>query len=93
LEAARPFHKFYISHLAEQARGEGGDPLQVERLLHEAGGFIRGIASSPLRHELIRGLAEAFSLSEEEVELELGRGRVRAPLEQRRGRTPDDGRS
>ncbi|MFQ6117555.1 MAG: DNA primase, partial [Candidatus Bipolaricaulia bacterium] len=77
LDAALPFHQFYISHLGEQARGD--NPLLIERLLHEAGAFIQGIASSPLRHELIRGLSQEFGLTEEEVELELRRGQGRAP--------------
>lgn len=72
LEAALPFHKFYISQLVERSRG--GDPVLIERVLHEAGSFIQGIASRPLRHELIRGLAQEFGLPEEEIELELGRG-------------------
>ncbi|MCR4404585.1 MAG: DNA primase [Candidatus Acetothermia bacterium] len=72
-EQALPFHKFYVAHLAAQAPDR--DPLRVERLLAEAGSFIEGIASRPLRHELIRGLAEAFGLAEEEVELEVARQR------------------
>lgn len=77
LERALPFHRFYVAHLAAQAPDH--DPLQVERLLGEAGAFIEGIASRPLRHELIRGLAEAFGLTEEEVELEVARQRRQAP--------------
>lgn len=82
LERALPFHKFYIAHLVEQAVGPGQerDPLKVERLLAEAGEFIAGLVSRPLRHELIRGLAAGFGLSEEEVELELARGRRLGPV-------------
>ncbi len=73
LEGALPFHKFYIAHLVGQAKGPERDPVQIERLLAEAGSFISGLVSRPLRHELIRGLAEGFGLSEEEVELEVAR--------------------
>ena len=75
LEGAVPFHRFYLNCLVEKARGRERDPVVVERLLREAGEFILGLQSRPLRYELIRGLAEAFDLPEEEVELELRRGR------------------
>jgi len=75
LASALPFHQFYIAHLAEEAHDR--DPLLIERLLHEAGEFIQGIASRPLRFELIRGLSREFGLPEEEIELELRRGRGR----------------
>lgn len=74
LDRALPFHRFYVAHLAAEAQRGGGDPLLVEQLLHEAGEFIAGIASRPLKFELIRGLAEALGLPEEEIELELRRG-------------------
>ncbi|MGQ9477043.1 MAG: DNA primase [Candidatus Bipolaricaulia bacterium] len=80
LEGALPFHKFYIAHLVGQAKGPERDPFQIERLLAEAGSFISGLVSRPLRHELIRGLAEGFGLSEEEVELEVTRHQHQLPL-------------
>jgi DNA primase len=88
LEGALPFHKFYIAHLVGQAGPEPErDPLKVEQLLAEAGSFIAGISSRPLRHELIRGLAEGFGLSEEEVELEMAR---RAQQWPRREEMPEE---
>jgi DNA primase len=92
LDAALPFHRFYVAHLAEKAHGKGRDPLQIERILHEAGAFIEGIASRPLRHELIRGLSEAFNLPEEEIELELRRRQGRSQRVRRQGDNGDDGR-
>jgi len=73
LEEAIPFHKFYLSCLLE----EGNLSLVgKERILKEAGNFLRGITSLPLKYEIIRELAEQLNLPEEEVELELKRGQA-----------------
>lgn len=77
LEAAKPFHRFFLDSLAE--RHDLSSLSGKEAALAEARELWPRIRSLPLRHELAQGLAELLALPEEEVRASL-RG-TRRPLQ------------
>jgi DNA primase len=79
-EAALPFHLFYLDALGRRHDLEtiGGK----EDALDEARSFYQGIASLPLRQEIVQRLAEALDLPVEDVRAEMAaKGRRQRPKE------------
>jgi DNA primase len=74
IDAAIPFHRFYIESLAEEHDLE--TVIGKERALQDAREFIHDIRSLPLKHEIARSLAEILDLPLESVQRELSRRRT-----------------
>ncbi len=68
-EAALPFHLFYLDALG--GRHDLATIAGKEDALDEARTFYQGIASLPLRQEIVQRLAEALDLPVEEVRAEM----------------------
>lgn len=80
IREAVPFHTFYINCLLEVYAKES--VVGQEAILRETANFIKGIESLPQRRQLIRGLAEALNLPEEEIELALWHGPSKSIIEE-----------